>query len=45
LEKFGEWGYYSMDLKLKNNKTIPAGSKVIAYNTTTCDTNNFNLVD
>ena len=45
LEKFGEWGYYSMDLKLKNGKALPAGSKVIAYNTTTCDTNNFNLVD
>lgn len=39
--KYGEYGYYSMDLKLKSGKELPAGSKVIAYNTNSCDQLNF----
>lgn len=35
--KYGEYGYYSMDLELKSGKELPAGSKVIAYNTNSCD--------
>ena len=34
-----------MDLKLKNNKSVPAGSKVIAYNTTSCDALNLYLIE
>lgn len=33
LSKFGEYGYYAMDMKLKNGKSFPAGSRLIAYNT------------
>ena len=33
LEKFGEYGYYSMDFKLKNDKSTPESSKLIALNT------------
>ena len=32
-QKFGEYGFYSMPIELLNGKTMPAGSKVIAYNT------------
>lgn len=32
-EKFGEYGYYSMPVELLNGKTMPAGSRVIGYNT------------
>lgn len=45
LEKFGEYGYYSMDLKLKNGKAVPKGSKIIAVNTLACDNNNFILMN
>ena len=37
IAKFGEYGYYSMDLKLKNGKTVPQGTKIIAINTNACD--------
>jgi len=30
-----------MDLTLKNGKNVPAGSRVIAYNTNMCDPLNF----
>ena len=36
-KKFGEYGYYSQELKLLNGKALPSGSRVIAYNTNTCD--------
>ena len=41
LEKFGEYGYYSMDIQLKNNKQVPDGSVVIALNTQACNPTNF----
>lgn len=41
MAKYGEYGYYSMDITLKNGKSLPAGSRVIAINTNNCDTNNF----
>jgi len=44
LEKFGEFGYYSMDFKLKNSKAVPSGSKIIALNSLACDGNNFDLM-
>ena len=37
IAKFGEYGYYSMDLKLKNGKAVPQGTKIIAINTNACD--------
>lgn len=40
-DKYGEYGYYSKDLTLKNGKALPAGSKVIAINTNSCDAINF----
>ena len=40
-DKYGEYGYYSKELILKNGKTLPAGSKVIAINTNSCDALNF----
>ena len=33
MEKFGEYGYYSMEMNLLNGKKFPKGSRVIAYNT------------
>ena len=43
-EKYGEYGYYSMDIStLKNGKSLPAGSRLIAYNTNACDKLNFNV--
>ena len=44
MEKFGEYGYYSMDFKLKNGKALPNGSKIIAYNTNSCDQHNYYLL-
>ena len=44
LSKFGEYGYYSMDLKFKNGKSLPSGSRLIAYNTNVCDSNNFYIL-
>jgi len=41
LEKFGEYGYYSMDMKLLNGKQLPAGSRLIAYNTQVCNSLNW----
>ena len=32
-EKFGEYGFYSQPIELLNGKAMPAGSRVIAYNT------------
>lgn len=40
-EKYGEYGYYSKDFVLKNGKSLPANSKVIAMNTNACDVLNF----
>ena len=40
-EKFGEYGYYSMPITLLNGKEMPAGSKVIAYNTQACNSLNW----
>ena len=42
-EKYGEYGYYTKDLTLDNGKAFPAGSKVIAYNTNSCDMLNFHV--
>lgn len=43
-DKYGEYGYYSKDIStLKNGKTLPAGSRLIAYNTNSCDALNFNV--
>lgn len=39
--KYGEFGYYSMDITLKNGKSLPPGSRVIAYNTNSCDLYNY----
>ena len=45
-EKIGEYGYYSMDLKLKSGKAVPHGAKVIAINTNSCDElNPYELVE
>jgi len=42
--KYGEYGYYSMDIStLKNGKKLPAGSRLIAYNTNACDGLNFDI--
>ena len=40
-EKFGEYGYYSQPIELLNGKQMPAGSRVIAYNTQACNTFNW----
>ena len=39
-EKFGEYGYYSQEIKLKNGKELPASTRVIAINTTSTDSGN-----
>ena len=44
MAKFGEYGYYSMDMKLANGKSLPTGSRVIAYNTNSCDQNNWMIM-
>lgn len=44
LEKFGEYGYYSMDLNLKNGKAVPHGTVVIALNTNACNSHNWYLL-
>lgn len=33
MEVFGQYGYYSMEMKLMNGKKLPHGSRLIAYNT------------
>ena len=38
---YGEYGYYSNEFKLKNGKSLPANSKIIAMNTNACDVLNF----
>lgn len=39
-----QYGYYSKDIsELKNGKKLPAGSRMIAYNTNNCDSLNFNI--
>lgn len=40
-DKYGEFGYYSMDIELRNGKVLPPNSKIIALNTNVCDNNNF----
>ena len=40
-EKFGEYGFYSMPITLLNGKDMPAGSRVIAYNTQACNSLNW----
>ena len=42
-EKFGEYGYYSQELKMKNGKQLPAGTRVIALNTTTSDSGDMEM--
>lgn len=37
MEVFGQYGYYSMPLNLKNGKEVPSASKVIALNTNIVD--------
>jgi len=41
--KYGVFGYYSLDLSLKNGKSLPTGSKLIALNTNACEALNFYL--
>lgn len=41
MEEFGKYGFYSMDIKLRNGKTMPNGSKVIALNTQACNSLNW----
>ena len=41
--KYGEFGYYSKDISLENEKTFPKGSKVLAINTNVCNSLNFNI--
>ena len=43
MQKYSEYGFYAMDLKLLNGKELPAGSKVVAYNTNACDALNFHV--
>ena len=33
MEQFGKYGFYAMDMKLMNGKSLPAGSRLIALNT------------
>jgi len=40
-EKFGEYGYYSQPIQLLNGKSMPEGSRVIAYNTQACNSLNW----
>ena len=40
-EKFGEYGFYRMPIELLNKKTLPTGSRVIAYNTQACNSLNW----
>ena len=37
MKVFGQYGYYSMPLNLKNGKEVPSASKVIALNTNIVD--------
>lgn len=39
--QFGEYGYYSQAIELLNGKSLPAGSKIIAYNTQACNSLNW----
>ena len=41
MEVFGQYGYYSMEMKLLNGKQLPKGSRVIAYNTQACNSLNW----
>ena len=41
--KFGEYGFYSMPIELKNGKSLPQGSRLIAINTNVCTNLNFYL--
>lgn len=41
--KYGEFGYYSLDIKLENGKGVPEGSKAITINTNVCNSLNFNI--
>ena len=42
--EYVQYGYYSKDIStLVNGKTLPAGSRLIAYNTNVCDSLNFNI--
>ena len=43
LAKFGEYGYYSKSIELVNGKKLPAGTRLIAWNTTTTDSLNYNI--
>jgi hypothetical protein len=39
--KYKEYGYYSLDLNLKNGKSLPTGSKLISLNTNACEAHNY----
>ena len=41
MAKFGEYGFYAMDMKLLNGKELPAGSRLLAYNTQACNSLNW----
>jgi len=43
LAKFGEYRYYSKSIELVNGKKLPAGTRLIAWNTTTTDSLNYNI--
>lgn len=40
-EKFGEYGYYSQEIKLLNDKQLPDNTYVLAYNTQACNSLNW----
>lgn len=43
--QYGEYGFYSKEItQLKNGKSLPAGSRIIAYNTNVCDSLNWYLM-
>jgi len=44
IQKYGKYGYYSIELtKLNNGMKLPAGTRIIAYNTNSCDSLNFHI--
>jgi len=42
--KYGEFGYYAMDISKVNGKSLPANTRVIAYNSNVCDSINFGII-
>ena len=43
LEKFSEYGFYSMPIELANGKGVPKGSRAIVMNTNACANMNYFL--